>query len=266
MSESIENKDQVVVETQEEVKTPELTPIEQKAMEMGWRPKEEFDGDDEDFIDAKEFVRRKPLFDKIDTSTRQVKQLTKALDAFKEHYSRVNEAAYERALKALKAERQTAVTNGDGERFEALDEQIKEVEEQAEQIRQVAQPTPVEQSEHPEFSSWKARNSWYEKTGYMRAYADQLGKQLHSQGLQPQEVLREVEKAVRKEFPQKFTNPNKASAPSVETSGGSAKRGGGGDGFELSDQERKVMNDLVRSKQMTKEEYIASLKLVKGIA
>ena len=36
-------------------------PIETRALEMGWRPKEEFDGNEEDFIDAKEFVRRKPL-------------------------------------------------------------------------------------------------------------------------------------------------------------------------------------------------------------
>ena len=49
-----------------EQEAPELSPIEQKAIQMGWRPKEQFEGDEEEFIDAKEFVRRQPLFDRIE--------------------------------------------------------------------------------------------------------------------------------------------------------------------------------------------------------
>mgnify|MGYP000971805459 FL=1 len=40
--------------------TPQYTDLEVKAMNMGWRPMEEFDGPEEEFIDAKEFVRRAP--------------------------------------------------------------------------------------------------------------------------------------------------------------------------------------------------------------
>lgn len=58
-----------------EEKAPEYTKIELEAMDMGWRPKSEFNGDEDDFIDAKEFVRRKPLFDKIDSTTRELSNL-----------------------------------------------------------------------------------------------------------------------------------------------------------------------------------------------
>ena len=54
-------------EQTQEKKAPELSAVEQKAIEMGWKPKDNFDGEETDFIDAAEFVRRKPLFDKIDT-------------------------------------------------------------------------------------------------------------------------------------------------------------------------------------------------------
>ena len=135
-----------VVDTPEQ---KEPTEIEKRAIEMGWRPKEEFNGDEADFIDAGEFVRRKPLFDKIEDSSRQIKQLHKALEAFKQHYSSVKEAEYNRALTALKQHRKEALTAGDGDRFEAIDEEIKRVETEASKIQEVQQveDTPTV---HPE--------------------------------------------------------------------------------------------------------------------
>ena len=64
-----EVKQEVVKEeVKEEVKqtTPELTEVEKTAYEEGWRPKEEFSGETERWVPAKEFMDRKPLFQKID--------------------------------------------------------------------------------------------------------------------------------------------------------------------------------------------------------
>jgi hypothetical protein len=56
-----------VVEEKEVVtETPvELSPDEQRAMEHGWRPKEEWEGDPEDWVSAREFNRRGELFARI---------------------------------------------------------------------------------------------------------------------------------------------------------------------------------------------------------
>src|SRR5690349_8946842 len=122
-------------EGQGEQPPKEYTAIEQKAMEMGWRPLEEFEGAEEDFVDAKEYVGRKPLFDKISTQSREVKQLRQAVEALKTHYTAVRETEYNRALAALKAERKTALNEGDGDKFEALTDEIASIEEQAAQIK-----------------------------------------------------------------------------------------------------------------------------------
>ena len=95
-----------------EQKPVEYSKIELEAMEMGWRPKEEFNGEEDDFIDAKEFVRRKPLFDKIDSTTRELKQFKKAFDALKGHYTAVHGSAYQQALANLKMTRKQAITDG----------------------------------------------------------------------------------------------------------------------------------------------------------
>jgi hypothetical protein len=159
------------------------------------------------------------------------------------------------------------MTNGDGERFELLDQEIDKVEKQVADIKQI-QETPLVKDEvvHPEWQSWVSKNPWYQSTAYMRAFADEVGLQFASRGMSPPEVLKEVEKAVRKEFPQKFTNPNKEHAPEVgssRSSGPSSKR----DDIELTDQERRVMNTLIASdpKTFTKEKYIADLKKIRGL-
>lgn len=260
-------EDEVVEPTQKE-EVPELTEIEQRALSMGWRPKSEFEGNEDEFIDAKEFVGRASLYEKIDAQGRQLKTTIRALNELKDHYTKVREVEFQRALKQLKNERKEALSSGDGDRFEALDDQIKEVEQQAEELRQVQQPQ-VEETLHPEVASWVNRNPWYNQQIHMRTYADAVAKELHSRGVTGSELLQGIERAVRKEFPNKFQNPNKANAPSVENSGGSSKKSSGDD-FVMAPQEKKIMNDFLRMKNpdgtpfMTREQYISDLKKTRG--
>jgi hypothetical protein len=244
---------------------PQYTPIELKALEMGWRPKEEFDGNEEDFVDAKEFVGRKPLYDKIASTSKQLKNVTQAVEALKQHNGKIEEASYQRALKELKSERKQALIEGDADKFESLDEEIKTVERQVDVIRE-EQTKPIVQEEpvvHPEFQNWQNKNQWYTSVKYMRAFADELGGRL-ANTMSPSEVLKEVEKAVRREFPNKFVNPNKADAPDVGAPRGSGK-GGRSESIEMTEQEVNIMNKFVRQGVMTKAEYIADLKKIKGI-
>lgn len=263
-----------VVDTAPE--TPDTTPetqvaqpsaIEQEALKLGWRPREEFEGDDEAFIDAKEFVRRQPLFEKIDHTTKELKELKRAFSALKDHYGKVQETEYNRALRDLKAQMKQANREGDFDRADVLENQIERVEAEAAVLRQEReQITPDTQEQFdPRFVAWTNRNPWYTSMPHMRTYADEVGRRLAAQGVPPLEVLAEVEKAVRKEFPHKFENPNKAKAPAVEGSRGTGTKSTKSDGFELTPQETKVMNDLVRAGVLTKEKYIAELKAVKGI-
>lgn len=250
-------------ETTEEPKQ-EFSSVELKAMEMGWKPKDEFVGEEDSFIPADEFVRRKPLFDKIESQSKEIKSVHRALEALKTHFSSVREAEYTRALKALKAERRNALANGEADKFEELDDEIKTVEQEAQKLKETdIAPIEQENTPHPEFAMWTNRNPWYTSVGYMRKFADEYGLQLARQGTPPSEVLKAVEAAVKKEFPNKFRNPNKENAPFVEASSTTSNKGT--ERFELNAQERKIMNDLVRGGVLTEKEYIEQLKSVKGI-
>ncbi len=260
MSDNVENQVDQVSDNQESA--PQYSEVEQKALEMGWRPKDQFDGDEADFIDAKEFIGRKPLYDKIAQQSKQIKNVTAAVEALRVHYTKVRETAVNDAIRALREEKKRAIADGDGELVDAIEQRIDDAKQEVADIKRAAETPIVEdvQQVHPEFASWQAQNKWYvEGPQYMRDFADAQGKRLHSQGLSPSEVLKEVAKLTRQEFPHKFTNPNKADAPAV----GSAKAGGRSpkvNDYQLSEQELAIMNKFVRQGIMTKEEYIADLK------
>jgi hypothetical protein len=244
--------------------TPQLTEIEQKALEMGWRPKSEFDGDEEDFIDAKEFVRRKPLFDKIETQSKEIKNVRKAVEALKQHYSAREEAAVKAALAKLQDAKEEAINNSDGAAVRAIESEIKRTETEAARLKELDAESQEQPTVHPEFAAWTNRNRWYTETGYMRNWADDYGRELHRQGMNPLEVLKKVEAQVKKEFPHKFTNPNKGNAPDVEA-GGRGQGGKSSDKFQLTEQEQKVMKTLVSTKVMSEADYIAQVKAMRGV-
>lgn len=254
-------------EPTEVTQTPvEYSDVEKRAMDMGWVPKDQYNGDPERWKSAEVFLALDEPIKRIESQSKELKAVRKALEALQEHHSKVRENEYKRAMEDLKAARRQAYQDGDLDRVEALEERIDEFKQQAEEIKQTGKiEIEPEPTVHPEFQHWLNRNPWYTSYKHMAAFADDIGLKLNAQGLSRQEVLKRVEEEVRKEFPNKFRNPNKDSAPSVESS--TAKRGGSkaSGEFELTEQERNIMNTLVRNKVITKEKYIADLRKVKGL-
>jgi hypothetical protein len=257
----------------DEVKTPDVTPetppevktdpFEAKALDMGWRPKDEWEGAEEDFIEAKEFVRRQPLFEKIEAQSKSMKQLTQAFEALKTHHTKVKETEYQRALTSLKAARKEALREGEHERALAYEEKIEEVEQQRAEFDAEAQAVQVPQQAeaHPEFVAWKRQNPWYSRDTELKEFADVLGASLARQGKTPEEVLKVVAERVKKSFPDKFTNPNREKPGAVEAP---SRKGSSNDSFHMTEEERTIMKRLVRAGALTESEYMKQLKEIKG--
>lgn len=244
----------------------EYSDVEKRAIELGWVPQDEYNGDPDRWKSAEVFVALDEPIRRIESQSRELKAVKQSLDALKQHYSKVQETEYNRALAALKNQRKQALVDGDIDKFEQLEDQIDEVRAEAAEIKQNAaaintSPAPVS----PEFQNWVNRNPWYASHRSMALFADEVGLKLHSNGVPRDQVLKQVEEAVRKEFPQRFTNPNKNSANTVEAGNGRATPTSKSDGFEMNEQEKNIMNTLIRSGTVTKEQYIADLKKVKGL-
>jgi len=241
---------------------PQLSPVEQEALASGWVPKDQYQGEEHKWVDAGEFLRRGELFKKIENQSREIKDVRRALVEMKKLHANVQEIEYKRALETLRAQKKEALENNDADAVIAADERIDLIKEQQRQL-QAETVEPVQSGEeHPEFVNWKTRNAWYVNSGPMKAFADALGADLARQGMPPSEVLRKVEAEVKKEFPHKFRNPNQDRPGAVEAP---SSRSGGDKGFQLSPDERRVMQTFVRTGVMTEAEYIKELKRVKGV-
>lgn len=254
-------------ETTPDTTKPELSAVEQKALEMGWRPKEDFEGNEEDFIDATEFVRRKPLFEKIDNVGKELRETKKALRALQAHHEKVKEAEYQHALKALREEKKQALEEGDADRLIEIDDKIADAKAQEVLNRNQTQAQAAEP--HPAFVSWVNSNPWYKNDAELKVAADQIGTAYAAANpeLHPDAVLKYVEGRVKKLYSDRFTNPNKNRPSAVE--GGTStpsKSAGKNDtsNYPLTEDERRVMMTFVRQGIMSKEEYIADLQKVKG--
>lgn len=250
-------------EVNQEKTQVELTPIQEEAFAQGWVPKDEFDGDPEKFVDAAEFLRRGELFQKIESQSKEMKQLRKAMSELAKHNAKIREVEYDRAVQSLKAEKKQALAEGDADKVVEIDDRIDLVKDQQKQFtQQQFQETSIPQETHPELANWISKNSWYESDKKMRAYADTLGVQLANDGLTPREVLKEVEKEVKERFKEKFRNPNRDRVGAVEGVQTRPNTRSTSE-YELTDTERTIMNTLIAQKVLTKDEYIAQLKAVK---
>jgi len=237
---------------------PELSPIEQEAVSQGWKPKEQFDADPANegkkWRSAELFLELTPLFSKIDDLHKQNKNLEKGIKTLSDHNKKIEVLAFQRALEKLNKERKEAIANGDLEKVEEIRDRIDELKNTP------ATPEVQTSVEVPqEFTDWQSRNRWYTSDQEMRTFADGYGTSLARGGMRPDAVLAAVEKRIKEVYPDRFRNPNKDKAPSVE--GGKGKGSKGESLPQLTEMEERVLNTMLKAgAPISREEYIKQIR------
>jgi polyhydroxyalkanoate synthesis regulator phasin len=228
-------------------------PFEEKATPKGWRPITEWEGDPEEWIDAKEFVKRAPLYEKNHKLKKEVNDLKSTIHEVKGYISTVADASYKRAMADLTAQRDAAIEDGDKEQVREIDKAMKD----AESIK-----APID-NVHPSIREWERENGeWFyadqEISGFGMAYATNY---LNSHPNDFDGALKAMEGAVKKAFPDKFTpkSDKKNSPPAVEAGGKTPTGTKTYTKADLGEEARKVMTKFVRQGLMTEEEYIKGL-------
>lgn len=232
-------------------------PIVGKATAAGWRPLEEFQGDPEEWVDAKEFIKRAPLYEKNRNLKRKVSDLEKTIHEVKGHIGKVSEAAYARAVADLTAKRDEAIDNGDREQVREIDKEIKAAE---------ALKPDADANVPPAIKAWEEDNGdWFYKdaeiTDFGLSYAQSY---LNRHPGQFEEAMEAMEKAIKKGFPEKFekvnekANPARKTPPAVESGHSPGVKHAPG-ASDLNDEQKKVMKSFVRMGVMSEADYIKDL-------
>lgn len=253
------------------------TELEQRALDQGWRPIEEWDGAPEDHRSAREYIDRGELLGKIKAQNSEMKEVKQMLTTLSAHNQKVYLAGFEKGLAEFKTARAQALRDGDTEAVLALEDKIDEHKEAIQVIKNTPPPQAKIQDEpSPLFTNWLERNKWYETDEGMRNWADgaalALGKQARLLGKQigEKDVYEHLTTEARKIFPQKF---QRVGAPTIDGEGRKImtnKSGkAGGDKFEqlmneMPEEMAKAARNLVKAGHVTKEKYVEDFDLIGG--
>ena len=188
------------------VDKPEYNEDEQTATQAGWRPKEDWDGDPDEWVSARELNRRGELLRKIHNQNRQIKQLDSVVNTLANQQKKIFGAGYEKAKRELKAQLREATKEGDDATADVIETRLEQLETAA---RQDAQALAVEQKQPdvaPEFLPWVERNQWFKDRPEMRAYAEVIGVQYAQQHPETSnsEVYEYITRQVKTKFPERF--------------------------------------------------------------
>ncbi len=257
--------------TEEVKENIESTPIEDKALDKGWRPEDEWTGEPDQWRPAKEFLDRGELMDRISDQTRQLRgqkdEIAKVQTALKEmgdHNSKIAEKEYDKAMRDLKSLKVQALEVDDYERIVDVDEQIQELKE--------AKKETVEEKKapemHPEIEAWMKDNQWYGRDVIMRGAADSISQEYMNMNPgsmdNPKEVLKYVEEVMREEFPHKFEGTTQRRRPAATSEVGEpVSRSTGKEKYtarDMNSMQKKICQTFIQAGAFkTEQEYVDQL-------
>lgn len=267
----------------EDQSTQEYTEIELKAMAQGWVPADEWQGDPEDHVDAREFIRRGELMDRIRSQTKQLRnqsskidKLEKALNELAEHNKKLAEIEFKKALDVLRKEKAEALVEEDTDRVAKIEEQIDELKEskaKIEQTKPVATdnrtPEEIAREEQRIYEEWvsKPENKWYTENDVMQAYADKVATDYYRDNpdVPFTEVIEYAVRKVKERFPKEFANKRRSAPSSVaETDDTTTTRKSRSSkskftARDLTEDQLQVAKTFEASGVMTIQEYVDQL-------
>jgi hypothetical protein len=256
-----------------EAEAPAAEPVpsaEDRALAMGWTPKERFKGDPEKFVDAETFIRRgeeiapllkahnKRLEQTVQRAEKKIAALEKTLEKFAEHNSKTDQRAFERAAKEIQAKLDAAAEASDVQGVREATAELVEITREA--AKPVA-PAAPEYVEPQDMTDWKSENPWFNKDKPLTAAAIEIAYEIEVEtGLKSGATFfAEVDKRLRAAFPTKFENPRRQAAQNVE-GGGQARAKPGKSWADLSPEQKDAADYFVKSiPGFTREKYVKDI-------
>ena len=256
--------------------TPEETPgVEDLATEMGWKPKDDYQGYDADYVDAATYIRRsKDINDSmrqhLKENKRKMTSMEKGLEDLKAHNERVFKTQLtkqRREIEELRKQRTEAIEQGDVAKVDKLEEEMSDLFGSA---LATAKPQPdkgdqPDPEQYKTFAGWHQQNPWYGVQGVAEGnveltnYANHLADLPEYGGMSYENKLAKVTSKVREMFPEQFkasrqkTAINPVEGPSMRVP--KAKH----TARDLTDDQRSIMRNFVKRGLMTEQQYINDL-------
>jgi hypothetical protein len=95
---TISEQNEATGSTSQAENTTQYTETELRAMEMGWKPKDQWEGDPNEHRSAKEYIDRGELLGKLKQQGSELRELKAMVSTLSEHNRKVHAEAYRQAI------------------------------------------------------------------------------------------------------------------------------------------------------------------------
>lgn len=277
-----EGGEQQQEQEQEQQSTPEQLAVENEARLYGWKPKEEFDGDETEWRSAEDFVKRgkeiNPILRKnnerlkreIDAQAAELQELKLTVKEFGEMYQKMSNGAHDRAIADAKEQRRAALAAGDHVLADELADHIADLKESAKNTKapKVSETPQVNEQGRKIFTDWAEENSsWYnsETNPAILPLVDGVALRLAKTNralVGTREFLDMVKEEVKRLSPHTFVNGARRTGSPVSGSGATRSGAGAKTGKSYNDlppEAQKACDRFVKNiPGYTREKYLES--------
>ena len=253
---AVEENQPVVEEQQEETgQDLDLSPIEQEAFDQGWRPIEQFNGQEDHWKTAKEYVNDGKWLAKLKESNQRIDHIEKQFNERLENANKLAEAKRTQDIADLKEQQhKAAFEDGDEDAYKSAQKKIEALESET----PASDTTPKKAQA---IVDWENANEWVndaddERSGVAIALYDTFARKNPNGTIE--QALEHVDSKISVLYPTK--NPRREQPNATE----SPKRQPGRKGRDLS------MSDLTREEQgqwssfgqsmFTEKEFLKAVK------
>ena len=232
-----------------------------EAKRQGWVPQSDYNGPEDRWVDADTFVKKGKEINALlrkdnEFLKREVSEMKTTMMEFKKFHADTEKRAYDRAMLDLRDQKKEAINTGDGDKVLQIDDAIDELK-QARAIEKV-EVRPSNQPD-PTFVQWNEDNPWFGKDTELTEEANLIGEVIKRK--QPtligEAFLDEVTKRVKKSYPEKFTNTNRARPSPVEGTTAPKSNQKGGKGYnDLPPEAKQACQKFEKQGLITREAYL----------
>lgn len=204
---------------------PQLSGTEQKAHDQGWRPLEEFNGPEDNWKTAKEYVRDGEWIDKLNDLKGQFDTQKKQFDERLDNSNKLHEARRKAEIKTLKSEQRDLLLTTDTDEYDLKQKEIDALEGELE-----SQPSESKASEPQKdavISEWEAKNPWINDDNDERTPVTQTIWNSYLQKnptATTQQAIAHVDDCLSKLYPVNNNNPRRDQPNTTENNKRPARR------------------------------------------
>jgi hypothetical protein len=221
---------------------------EERARRQGWRPKEEYSGNADRWVDAKTFVLRgeaelpliRERFRKMDQQFAETKtelndtkkklsEASEVLVELRDMSLKAEERAYNRAMQDIRRKQQAAVREANEEAFNAAAAEAEQLgpppappPKRPDPAARTETPPPPPNTVQPDPAviQWVGENPWFNNDQVLHYYAIDEENKVKAEfpGMSVAEQLAEVKQRTMDRFPEKFNNTRRRAPPAVASS------------------------------------------------